>query len=265
MNQLLAEEEREAGSGERIATNLRTLLILEILGRSDAALTPTEINRELGLPKQSIHRLCSTLVEQGFLVYEPDGKKLRPARRLRAMASGILHASRVHIARHQILQDVAAAVGETVNFVVPEDKGMSYKDRVDTDWPFRVQLPIGTHVPFHCTASGKTFMSTLSPRARRVMVESIPLDPCTANTITDKDRLLAELGEIARQGYALDREEFMEGMVAIAVPIRDRRNRFLAALAFHGPTVRLTVENMLERKSMLVEAAGRLTQTLTED
>ena len=64
------------------------------------------------------------------------------------MASGILHASRLHIARHQILQDVAATVGETVNFVVPEDAGMSYFDRVETDWPFRVQLPVGTHVLF---------------------------------------------------------------------------------------------------------------------
>ncbi|WP_136659819.1 IclR family transcriptional regulator [Nitratireductor sp. XY-223] len=265
MNDLIAQDENEAGSGTRIATNLRTLLILEILGRSDAALSPTEINRELGLPKQSIHRLCTTLVEQGFLVYETDGKKLRPARRLRAMASGILHASRVHIARHQILQDVAATVGETVNFVVPEEAGMSYKDRVETDWPFRVQLPIGTHVPFHCTASGKTFMSTLSPGARKVMVDSIPLEPCTPNTITDREKLLAELKQIARQGYALDREEFMEGMVAIAVPVRDRQNRFMAALAFHGPTVRLNVDNMLERKSVLVEAAGRLTQTLTED
>ena len=264
MNELLSENDKADGSGDRIATNLRTLLILEILGKSDAALSPTEINRELGLPKQSIHRLCTTLVRQGFLVYEPDGKKLRPARRLRSMASGILHASRLHIARHQILQEVAAAVGETVNFVVPEDAGMYYIDRVDTDWPFRVQLPIGTHVPFHCTASGKTFMSTLSPRARKTLVESTRLEPCTPNTITEPELLLAELEQIARQGYALDREEFMEGMVAIAVPIRDEHNRFLAALAFHGPTLRLNIENMLERRGVLVDAAKKLSRALTE-
>ena len=264
MSELPVRDNGQGRSGERIATNLRTLLILEIMGRSDDALTPTQINQELGLPKQSIHRLCATLVEQGFLAYEPDGKKLRPARRMRAMASGILHASRLHIARHQILQDVAATVSETVNFVVPEEAGMSYKDRVETDWPFRVQLPVGTHVPFHCTASGKTFMATLSPRARRIMVESIRLEACTPNTITDPERLLAELDQIASQGYALDREEFMEGMVAIAVPVRDHDNRFMAALAFHGPTVRLSTENMVARRNVLVEAAANLTQALTE-
>lgn len=265
MNELLIQENNRSKGGERIATNLRTLLILEIMGRSDDALTPTQINQQLGLPKQSIHRLCATLVDQGFLVYEPDGKKLRPARRMRAMASGILHASRLHIARHQILQNVAAAVSETVNFVVPEEAGMSYKDRVETDWPVRVQLPVGTHVPFHCTASGKTFMSTLSPRARRIMVDSIRLEACTPNTITDPEKLQAELDQIAKQGYALDREEFMEGMVAIAVPVRDQDNRFLAALAFHGPTVRLNAENMVARRNVLVDAAAKLTRALTEE
>lgn len=265
MSELPAAEKIQARAGERIATNLRTLLILEIMGRSDDALTPTQINHELRLPKQSIHRLCATLVEQGFLAYEPDGKKLRPARRMRAMASGILHASRLHIARHQILQNVAATVSETVNFVVPEEAGMSYKDRVETDWPFRVQLPVGTHVPFHCTASGKTFMATLSPRARRIMVDSIRLEACTPNTITEPEKLLAELDQIARNGYALDQEEFMEGMVAIAVPVRDHDNRFLAALAFHGPTLRLNVDSMRARRNVLVDAAAKLTRALTEE
>ncbi|MFZ1813669.1 MAG: IclR family transcriptional regulator [Rhizobiaceae bacterium] len=250
---------------DRIATNLRTLLIMEIIGKSDTALSPTEINRDLGLPKQSIHRICATLVEQGFLAYDADGRRLRPARRLRLMASGILFSSRTHIARHQILEDVAARVRETVNFVVPEEGGMSYIDRVETDWPFRVQLPVGTHVPFHCTASGKTFMANLATRARKAMVNSIQLAPHTGNTITSRENLLTELETIARQGYALDKEEFMDGMVAIAVPVYDREKRFLAALAFHGPTLRLTVENMVERRAILFEAAEKLSQALTDD
>lgn len=250
---------------QRIPTNLRTLLILEIVGRSDSPMTPTEINAELGLPKQTIHRLCATLVEEGFLIYEPSGRRLRPARRARLMATGLLFASRTHVARRQILEDVSRQVRETVNFVVPEADGMSYLDRVETDWPFRVQLPIGTHVPFHCTASGKTFLSCLPKSARLKMVASLSLERMTANTITDPMRLLAELDEIARQGFAFDNEEFVDNMVAIAVPVRDRDGRFVAALAFHGPTMRLTLPNMLDRKHVLVAAAERLSKVLTDD
>jgi DNA-binding IclR family transcriptional regulator len=250
---------------KRIPTNLRTLLILEIMGGSDVPLSPTEINSKLGLPKQTVHRLCATLVEEGYLVYEPSGKRLRPARRLRLLASGVLFASRIHISRRQILTNVAKEVRETVNFVVPEINGMNYLDRVETDWPFRVQLPIGTHVPFHCTASGKTFLAGLSRSARRKMVAALHLEEKTKNTVTDHAQLLEQLDDVARLGYAIDNEEFMEGMVAIAVPINDSCGRFLAALAFHGPNIRLSVENMIERKSVLTDAAHKLGQILIDE
>ena len=119
----------------RIPTNLRTLLILEALGHSDEPMTPTEINARIGLPKQTIHRLCATLEAEGFVTRTSDGKKLRPARRSSLLAAGLLYSSRVHLARHQVLMDVAREVKETVNFVIPEATGMKYPDRVDTDWP----------------------------------------------------------------------------------------------------------------------------------
>lgn len=250
---------------ERIPTNLRTLLILEIVGQSDFPLSPTEINGQLGLPKQSIHRLCATLVEEGFLAYEPSGKRLRPARRARLMGSGILYSSRKNIARRQILQNVARIMKETVNFVVPEENGMAYYDRVETDWPFRVQLPIGTNVPFHCTASGKAFLSTLSRSARQKMINSLWLEKRTNRTITDPELLLDEVKEIAKQGYSIDNEEFMDGMAAMAVPVRDSKGRFLAALAVHGPTIRIDIDNLIARKSVLFDAAERLSAALIDN
>ena len=80
---------------------------------------------------------------------------------------GLLYNSRDHMARRQILLNIANKVKETVNFVVPEASGMNYIDRVETDWAFRIQLPIGTNVPFHCTASGKCFLASLSPKKEK--------------------------------------------------------------------------------------------------
>lgn len=246
----------------RIPTNLRTLRILEILAQSDKSMSPTEINHKLGLPKQTVHRLCKTLIEEGYLVRDNTAKGLRPSRRVREMASGVLFASRFHITRHQVLLDVAEQVSETVNFVVPEDQGMFYLDRVETDWPFRIQLPVGTHVPFHCTASGKTFLASLPRPLRKSFVGGLTLEKRTPNTRTDRAQLLLELDEIAKQGYALDDEEFVEGMVAIAVPIFDPSGKFFAAIAFHGPTQRLTIEKALKNKDFLCDSAKRLTNAI---
>ena len=247
---------------DRIPTNLRTLLILEVLGRSDQPLAATEINESLGLPKQTVHRLCTTLEREGFLSRHGNSKRYQAARRLRDLGAGLLHNSRSHISRHQILVEVARVGRETVNFVVPEDDGMSYLDRVETDWPFRVQLPIGTHVPFHCTASGKCFMASLPPRARREFVMSIKLESLTSHTHTDAKALLKELAEIASAGFSLDRQEFVEGMVAMAVPVTDTTGRFVAALAVHGPIQRISMADVVGHKEVLQGAALRIRNAL---
>ena len=136
-------------------------------------------------------------------------------------------------------------------------------DRVETDWPFRIQLPVGTSVPFHCTASGKCFMASLSAKARWRFVMSLSLEPLTQTTRTDPMVLLEELETIAGRGYSLDDEEFMEGMVAIAVPVTDLSGRFVAALAFHAPTQRVSIDDAIARKDVLQTAAERLSHALS--
>jgi len=238
------------------------LLILEAIGNNAEAQIPAAIGREVGLPKQTVHRLCNTLLQEGFLVKDKVDGGLRPGRRARQLASDILYSSVSHIARHQILMELAEDIGETINYVVPEDQGMSYKDRVETNWAFRIQLPVGTHVPFHCTASGKTFLATLPKQERRRLVNVMTLKAMTKNTITDPEELLTELQKVARQGFAIDNEEFMDGMVAAAVPVRDPSGRYIASLAFHGPVQRISINQAIERATDVRLAAEKLGKVL---
>ena len=247
---------------ERVPTVLRNLRIIEIIARKGRPMTATEINRDLELPKQSIHRLCSTLVREGFLSLEPDGRSLRPGRRLRSVGAGVLHASRSHIMRHQILVDLAGKVGEAVNFVVPRDTGMLYVDRVETYWRVRIQLPVGTIVPFHCTASGKVFLASHPESERRSFVGALQLKKHTPNTIDDHDSLLEDTTRVAAHGYALDSEEFIEEMNAIAVPVTDDLGRYVASLAVHGPAQRLSTETAISRVDLLQDAAKELRRAL---
>lgn len=139
-------------------------LILEVLGKCDRAMSATEINSHLCLPKQSIHRLWSSLEAEGFLTQLGGSRKYAPSRLLLELGTGHLFNTRTHIARRHILLNVAREVRAAVNFVFPEADGMSHVDRVETDWALQFQLPIGSHVPFHCTASGKCFLASLAPR-----------------------------------------------------------------------------------------------------
>jgi len=246
----------------RIPTNLRTLLILEVFAKHDRALSSTDVHAEIDLPYQTVHRLLVSLEHEGFLGREPNEKRFRPTRRLRQMGAGLLHVSQFYITRHQILKNISIQTGETVNFVVPQDTGMHYLDRVETDWAFRVQLPRGSNVPFHCTASGKTFMASLGKTARKKFVDGLVLEQATVNTHISKTDLLAELATIAKNGYAIDNEEFMEGMVAVAVPVLDDKKRFVAALATQGPISRMSHDQLLKFQAFLKVGAQNISKAM---
>ena len=246
----------------RIATNMRLFHILAVMAKQQSPLTPSEINHHLGWPKQTVHRLCKSMVEEGFLHYDTSGKRLLPSATLRTLANGLL-ASDWHTGSiHQILEKLSSKVKETVNFVIPQHEGMIYRDRVQANWAFQIHLPVGTHVPFYCTASGKTYLASLSPKNRRSMVESLHLKSLTETTVCNLDALLKELAQVQKQGFALDNEEFYDGMIAIAVPLTDSKGRYHGAVAMHGPTLRLDRATLQGNYIHLRAAAEQLSQVI---
>jgi IclR family acetate operon transcriptional repressor len=151
-------------------------------------------------------------------------------------------------ARLTILRGVAEQIGETCNLATPDREGMTYLDRVETEWPLRIQLPIGSQVPFHCTASGKMYLSTLRPHVLRSILSARPLERRTSGTLTDIDKIWAELELTRQRGYSTDNEEFMDGMTAVAVPVLDGQGKLLATLSAHAPMQR---RSMVELKVFL--------------
>lgn len=249
---------------ETIPSNLRLLLVLEEVARKGVPITPTAVNADLGLPKPTIHRLFATLEEEGFLQRDLDGRSYSPGRRLRGMATGVLSSLRIRAARLAVLQKLSATVGETCNIALPDRDSMVYLERVETEWPLRIQLPVGTKVPFYCTASGKMYLSTLpkSHLARFAAAETFVAH--TSNTISSAEALLNATSETRKRGYSVDDEEFMDGMVAVAVPVLDGNQRLVATLSFHAPTVRFTMEKALGFLPDLHAAAQDLSSLLQD-
>lgn len=263
-----SDDRREAAAvtpAKRVPTNLRCLLIIEALADAARPLTPAELGERVGLPKATAHRLCAMLVEEGLLIRDSVARGLRPARRARRLGSGLLGSSLTHIARHKILEEVSRRTEETCNLVAAADKGMVYLDRVDTPWPLRFQLPVGTHVPFHCTASGKLFLSSLSERDLNALLNVLPLSREGPNTLTDPALLRQELARIRAAGHSVDNEEFMAGMVAIGAPILDAQGRFYAAITIHAPRQRLTLENPAGHIRTLKKGAAGLRKLLFQE
>lgn len=252
------QDDSASDSKGQIPTNLRLLLIIEEVARAGVPVSPSALADALGLPKPTIHRLLATAEEEGFLQRDIDGRSFGPGQRLRRLAGNTLSSQRVRTERLMIMRALAKDVGETCNLAAAGRYGMVYLDRVETHWPLRIQLPVGTQVPFHCTASGKMYLSSLRSDKLQRLLSWLTLEPQTKRTLTDKDRLSEELALTRARGYSTDDEEFMDDMVAIAVPIRDSEGRLLTTLSIHAPGQRHDIDSLVAELPKLQEAARRL-------
>lgn len=238
--------------------SIRNLQILELLGRQRRAMTPAEIIDELKLPKPTVHRLLAYLEEQGFLAKNVDGKSYLPGARFREMAIGAMHASLSSLPSRNVLIWLNQQIGETCNLAVPDNDAMVYVDRVETQWPLRIALHIGSRVPLHATAAGKVTLSLLSEEAFERYLLTGDKQSFTNKTIVDTTMLREEIELVRVRGFATDQEELVDGMIAVAVPVMDALHNFCATLSFHAPTQRLSLEQGLTHLENLRQAAEKL-------
>ncbi|NVO57717.1 IclR family transcriptional regulator [Rhodobacteraceae bacterium B1Z28] len=246
----------------QIPTNLRLLLIIEEVAKRGVAVKPSDLIDALGLAKPTIHRLLQTAEAEGFLQRDLDGRSYGPGPRMRQLSVNTMSAEHLRTARLAILQGVADEIGETCNLAIPDREGMIYLDRVETKWPLRIQLPIGTQVPFHSTASGKMYLSTLRQNTMDGYLSARKLLPHTERTLTDPEVLRDEMQRISQNGYSTDNEEFMPGMAAIAVPILDGQKRLVATLSVHAPTQRHDLDSLMQFLHILQDGAQKLSSLL---
>jgi DNA-binding IclR family transcriptional regulator len=240
----------------------RALHVIETIASAEQPLALPELCALLHLPKATTHRLCQQLESTGYIIREPGRRRYAPGPRLVRLGFDLMR-SGVSAQRHGVLAALVEEIGETCNFTTLAGHEVLYLDRVEARWPLRLHFDIGSRVPIHCTASGKIFLAAMKPLERRRIMDAAGLTPYTPHTITARDRFDAELDQIAKQGYSLDRQEFLLGMAAIAVPVRAADGAVLAAVACHAPNVRFSIEQAKSYLPQLRSAARKLSETLT--
>ena len=254
--QLMESSERKADS-----PTLRVFGLLQMIVRRDKPVSLSDAVDALGQPKPTVHRMFALLEEAGLVVREPDGKRYSPSRLLVRFALDILMNPAVRGTRRAILQRLVHDIGETCNLTALDGAEVIYLDRVEADWPLRIDLRPGSRVPLHCSASGKLLLSQYPSSKRRALLENLVLQRCTENTITDVDLLEAELDRTYAKRVGVDNEEYMAGLVCVAVPIVDDEGRFCAAIALQAPVARLPLGRALQRLPSLQAAAEAMAQT----
>jgi IclR family transcriptional regulator, acetate operon repressor len=216
----------------KLQTVDRALQILGLFAFPGESLSVSELARRLGLHRSTASRLAATLQSRGFLRRDgADGLELGPELiRLGLIAlAGRFRIKTAEAVMHRLAEDVR----ETVTLAAPVAGAVVTIAHVDGPHFISSSNWIGVHAPPHACSDGKVLLAFGALSRPRP-----PLERLAHKTITDCDLLEGALDETRRQGFAFADSEFEDGLVGLAVPVREY-GRCVAALCVSGPSYRL--------------------------
>ncbi|WP_246222686.1 IclR family transcriptional regulator [Phytoactinopolyspora limicola] len=207
----------ESKNGSGVQSVERALDILESLAQADGPMGLTTLIRETGLPLATVHRLLATLGGRGYVRQEPESRRYVIGPSVLKLREPYTRLFGVWAEQH--LAELAELSQETANLAVLDGHHVVYIAQVAGPRRLRMFTHVGNRVLPHASAVGKVLLA-FGPRAEAErVIDHTGLPQRTPATITSRDRFLAELDVVARQGYAVDAGEEEDAVRCLAVPV----------------------------------------------
>ena len=239
--------------------------MLEAIADQPQAVGLPDLAARLNLARQTVHRVLVKLEDARLVLRDTTRERYSVGPRLSMLALATLSSNNQHSLIKVALQNLVDDVKETCNIGVLDGLDYILLARIEAKWPLRTHLETGSRMASHAVSGGKLMLSELRPEHLRRLLGARKLPAMTARTITRPADLESELAKIRARGFAFSNEEFFDGIVGVAVPIKDRSGRTLAALAMHGPVTRLTLKMCEARVGRLARAAARISRAWPGD
>ncbi|GMA59902.1 IclR family transcriptional regulator [Alicyclobacillus fastidiosus] len=221
----------------------------------------TEIAEELGLSKSTVHRVMTTLAEEGFVRRDERTHRYRLGLSVLSLGGIIMSNLEIYREGQHLLESFVNRFDETVHLAVLEDYSTVYVSKLECKHPIQILTHLGRKNPLHCTSSGKAILAYQTPE----FVDDVlrrGLEKVTPNTIADPDALLQSLARVREDGYAMSRGELRGGVHSIAVPVRDYTRAVIGAVTVVGPAERFTDAKMLSIARTLRGIAAEISSRL---
>ena len=248
---------------ETIQSVDRALEVLIYLEAADQETSITKMASDMGVYKSTIYRTLATLEARGFVRKNPDTDRYWLGNRLFSLGKSVEN----HLGIQEVVRPSARklyeAYHETVNVAILErDHDEVYRSVIvlkeeGGHQMLTVNLPVGASVECHSTSGGKCLLA-FGRNIDLSVYEKRPLHAYTDRTITSARSSVAEVEQVRRQGYAMDRDEMEHGLTCIGVPILREDGTALAAISLSGPTSRMLSGDLDER----VEAVKRIAREI---
>jgi DNA-binding IclR family transcriptional regulator len=247
-------------------TTLRTLekglIVLEALaaaGRSGIALTA--LGRQLGLHRSTLYRFLTTLAKCGYAEPCEATDRYRLSYKALELAAATLTGLPLRDVGAPLLEELNQTTRETVHIVVLDQGEVVTIDRLEADYPITLRTQVGTRRPAYCSATGKAMLAFLPDAVvDEILARGMPAR--TTRTITTPEVYKAQLQAARQRGFAIDDEEFVDGIRCVAAPVFDLTGRPIGAISLSAPTMRVSLEQLLNFAEPVCAAARRMSRQL---
>jgi DNA-binding IclR family transcriptional regulator len=209
----------------------RALRILTAFDTARPALSLAQLSDLLDLPRATVLRLCSTLMQFGFLRQDPLSKQYSLGMRVLELASNISDSFSIKKIASPYLGMLQVKLGMTTFLGVMDNDEVLYIDkRDDPGNPISFTSNIGTRRPPYWGMMGSILMAYLPDGEIKRILQKSPLTAATRKSITRKDEFLRWLGQVRSQGFVIDTEMALDGITGVAAPVFEHQGKAVAGI-----------------------------------
>jgi DNA-binding IclR family transcriptional regulator len=240
----------------------KALNVLEIIAQGGDARLSTLVE-STGYPAATIHRILAVLVRRRYVRQDPASRKYMLSLKCLEISSRVKENLEIITAARPVMQKLMEQTGETVNLVSFEDMEAVYIDQIsNTKSLLRMFTRVGARVPLHSSGVGKAYLAVRPPAEVLDYFRSVKRIRYTKNSLMKENEFLRDLEETRSRGYAVDREEFEDGVGCIAAIIT-QNVQVAGAMSISGPSSRILGANTERLAVDVVRSAAVISQQLS--
>ncbi|ELY62982.1 IclR family transcriptional regulator [Natrinema versiforme JCM 10478] len=239
-------------NGNTLKTIEKTFDILTILLEHDGA-GVSEVAEQISMPTSTVHDYLRTLEQMNHVVRK--GNEYHVGMRFLYYGGYARHQQKLYRIAKSGVENMAEESGEHANLMIEEQgEGVFLYQAKGAD-AVRLDTFIGNRVPLHSTAQGKAILANLPEDKMYEIVDETGLKKYAKNTITEREELFDELKLIREQGYATEREEYVDGMGCVGAPIKFDDGQIIGAISCSAPLERFeeAISDLVCRTANVIE------------
>jgi len=231
----------------RVQALERALDILDCFNFQNRELSLSDVVVRTGLNKTTAKRLTANLTSRGYLQQDPQTRKYQLGMRLFELGGVVFSSFSLRRAAAYPMSSLQSETGATVLLGVRMEDELVYVDKREGDGMLRISSDVGFRRPLHYGMLGMVLMASLESMEIDRILKKHPLQAHTSFSLTDVDAFSLRLEEIRVQGYVVEKEEAVDGLLGIAAPIKDYSRQVMAALGIALPVGQRNLTAKLDR------------------